>query len=128
MHEDSTPDAGIQARDLAEAANPALSENIGSKVAAMAREQKSKLLENLKIGDPESCGRLTMLFKNEADPAYGVLSMQFDPQGNLLMEEAHNPGSQVADGVTEDMKKTEAGDQIRQGIPVITQIAPTCKL
>ena len=46
----------------------------------------------------------------------------------LLAERGLDPGSQVADGVTEDMKKTEAGDLIRQGIPVITQIAPTCKL
>lgn len=128
MHEDSTPDTGTQALDLARAANPELSEKTGRQIADMAREQKGKLLEQLKVGDPESCGRLTMLFKNEADPAYGVLSMQFDPQGNLLMEEAHNPGSQVADGVTGDMQKTEAGDLIRKGAPVITQIAPTCKL
>lgn len=119
---------GQQARELAEAADTNLASNIGRQVSRVAREESQKLMEKLNITDGSTCGRLTMLFKDKAQDGYGVLSMQFDKKGNVIMEEAHDPGSDVAIGVTNDLRRGELGPQIDAGRNVISQIAPTCKL
>lgn len=119
---------GRQARDLAEAADTDLARNIGREVSRTARHESEKLLGQMSITDNSTCGRLTMLFKDKAQDGYGVLSMQFDKQGNVIMSEAHDPGSDVAMGVTNDLHRGPLGPQIDAGRNVISQITPTCKL
>ena len=119
---------GRQARDLAEAADSDLARGIGREVSRTARQESRKLMEELSITDNSTCGRLTMLFKDKAQEGYGVLSMQFDKKGNVIMEEAHDAGSDVAMGTVNDMKRGPAGAAISEGQNVISQIAPTCKL
>lgn len=119
---------GQHARALAEAADTDLAPDIGRQVSRVAGQETAKLLGQMDIKDESNCGRLTMLFRDHAQPAYGVLSIQFDRQGNILMSEAHDPGSQVALGVTRDMMRGGAGTEIGAGRDVIAQIAPTCKL
>lgn len=119
---------GRQARDLAEAADSDLAWGIGREVSQTARQESRKLMEQLSVTDNSTCGRLTMLFKDKTQEGYGVLSMQFDKKGNVIMEEAHDPGSDVAIGVTNDLRQGALGPQIDAGRNVISQIAPTCKL
>lgn len=119
---------GQHARDLAEAADSDLAGSIGRQVNRVARQETATLLGQMDIKDDSNCGRLTMLFKDRAQEGYGVLSMQFDRQGNIVMSEAHDAGSQVALGVTNDMMRGPAGAEIGAGQNVIAQIAPTCKL
>lgn len=119
---------GHHASDLAKAADTDLAGSIERQVGRVARQDTAKLLGQMDIKDDSNCGRLTMLFKDKAQPDYGVLSIQFDRQGNILMSEAHDPGSTVAERTVNDMKRGEAGAEISAGRNVISQIAPTCKL
>lgn len=119
---------GQHARDLAQAADSDLAGSIERQVGRVARQDTAKLLGQMDIKDDSNCGRLTMLFKDKAQPDYGVLSIQFDRQGNILMSEAHDAGSAVADGTVNNMKRGEAGAEISAGRNVISQITPTCKL
>ncbi|MGZ9098012.1 MAG: hypothetical protein ACXW30_06935 [Micavibrio sp.] len=118
---------GRQARDLAEAADSDLARGIGREVSRTARQESRKLMEELSITG-STCGRLIILFKDAAQEGYGVASMQFDKQGNVVMSEAHDAGSDVAMGTVNDMKRGAAGTTISEGQNVISQIAPTCKL
>lgn len=129
----TTPDEIDQhARGLARATNEGLPAAVEQEVGQKARQESAKLIGTLNITDKSDCGRLTMLFKEQAQPEYGLLSMQFDKQGNITMSEAHDAGSRVAAGAINSMKHGANGAdidaQIQQGRNVITQITPSCKL
>ena len=123
---------GRHVSDLARAADEDLAGSVEREIIRTARNDAAKLFGQMDINDKSNCGRLTMLFKDKAQPDYGVLSIQFDRKGNILMSEAHDAGSEVARGVIEDMKNGESGAKISADISagrnVISQITPTCKL
>ena len=122
-------DIETQARDLAKAANPNLSPETLDRLGKIAGEQSSEILKGLDIRDKSTCGRLTMLFKDQAEDPYGLLSIQIDAMGKIKMSEAYNPGSGIAGAEIRDMEKGEIGPAIKQGTAqIIVKAAPNCKL
>jgi hypothetical protein len=127
--------AGEVAAELAVEANPKLSpevqkmikEDINDRVRENFQEIKLGLK---KIGDPDACGLIKEVFKDEADKQYGAIALAFDKQGNVIVGNGHDknalvsvaaaPGTKVSEGVVGELKKMDprAAPQLQEGYRV----------